>query len=431
MLATSFASILSAGSSSGPKRPTPPLPRAWRWALLLLCVGSLAAQQAPVRFHRFPELAAEADAARAANRLDRAARLYQQALVLRPEWAQGWWYLGTVEYDQNAYAQAAHAFQRLITLRPGAGTGHAMLGLCQFELGDDRGALQHIQEGLHLGIADDPQMKRVLLYHQGVLLRRLGRIEEAQDAFSTLCADHVENQDLDRELGLVELRLSGKTPAIPPQGEQVIARLGQAGCLAAQSNFTEARRAFADLASQSPRFPHIHDAYGRFLLQMHDPEAAVKEFKQEIQVAPREVFARLEIAAATYRVNSAAGLPYAEQAVQLDPRQPLGHYFLGLLLVDTGHFQRAIPELQRARQALPDDARIYFALGAAYAHLGKQREAAQAREVFLRLKRTAAATASGSNVYGQQPDATQRLANAMNARTPESAANPTDPTRHE
>ena len=404
-------------------RPAPRLSGLRRWAFLLLLTGALAAQTAP----KFAALAAAARAARDANRLDQAATLYQQALALRPGWAQGWWYLGTIRYDQNHNRQAARAFQRLLALRPNAGSAHALLGLCQFALGDDRNALQNIAQGLHLGIASDPQMRRVLLYHQGILLRRLGRLEDAHDVFSTLCADQVENRSLDRELGLVELRIPGKSPATPAGGDDVIVRLGQAGCLAAQSKFTEARGAFADLTRQYPQFPGIHDARGQFLLQVHDPEAAIGEFKQAIAASPREIFARLEIAAAFYRVNSAAGLPYAEQAVRIAPRQPLGHYFLGLLLADTGHFHRALPELEIARKVLPNDTKIWFALGTAYARLGQRQKALEAWATFQRLKRKAAASASQNRAYGEQSDSS-RLPGDASAPPAETS---TGPNHHE
>jgi tetratricopeptide (TPR) repeat protein len=100
----------------------------------------------------FARLSQQADQARDAEDLDRAVRLYRQALALQPQWAEGWWSLGTIYYDRNAYTKAVSAFQRLIALNPKNGTAHAMLGLCQFELGQDDLALRNIQAGRRLGI---------------------------------------------------------------------------------------------------------------------------------------------------------------------------------------------------------------------------------------------------------------------------------------
>ena len=109
------------------------------------------------------------------------------------------------------------------------------------------------------------------------------------------------------------------------------------------------------------------------------------QFKQEIQNNPEHVLARLKIASAEYKVDSQAGIPYAEEATKINPQLPLGHYILGLLLLDTGNYQRAIPELERASTAYPNEAKLYFALGSAYALAGRSQDAARARATFERL----------------------------------------------
>ncbi len=95
---------------------------------------------------KFDSLAKQAAEARDSDQLGQAVSLYKQALELRPKWAEGWWSLGTLEYDRNRYAPAVHAFQRLLALAPKNGNARAMLGLCEFELGRDEAALKHIQE---------------------------------------------------------------------------------------------------------------------------------------------------------------------------------------------------------------------------------------------------------------------------------------------
>ncbi|MHB1674184.1 MAG: tetratricopeptide repeat protein [Acidobacteriaceae bacterium] len=118
------------------------------YMLLIALPGNVAmAQRRIVSKQNFAALSAQADAARAADHLNQAAALYRKALVLRPAWSEGWWSLGTVQYDQGKYAGAARAFQKLIVLKPKSGNGTAlvMLGLCEFELGHDRNALRHLR----------------------------------------------------------------------------------------------------------------------------------------------------------------------------------------------------------------------------------------------------------------------------------------------
>jgi predicted Zn-dependent protease len=71
------------------------------------------------------------------------------------------------------------------------------------------------------------------------------------------------------------------------------------------------------------------------------------------------------------------------------------HYLHGLLLLDIGNFQAAIPELETARKGLSQTAAVYFALGNAYARAGRKAEAAQARATFKRLDRNSHPESTG------------------------------------
>lgn len=331
-------------------------------------------------------IAAQADQARAANDLDRALTLYRKALGMRPGWAEGWWSLGTIMYDRDNYAEAARAFERVVALQPQHGSARVMLGLCEFELGQDASALRDIEKGKQLGVLKDPQLRHVVLYHEGVLLHRKERFEGAQEAFQALCKEGVQNDELTRALGMVALRIRGpNSPASGTPGGEIVTRVGLAECLAAQKRFDEARGDFSDLAKKYTAYPNIHYAFGRFLLETRDTTTATQEFEQEIKNNPDHVMARLEIAAVKYRIDSAAGLPYAEEAVKLDPKLPIGHYLLGLLLLDTNNYQKALPELEIARGAFPREPTVYYALGTAYSRAGRKQEAARARATFVRL----------------------------------------------
>jgi tetratricopeptide (TPR) repeat protein len=342
----------------------------------------------PLASQDFSTLVAQASEASQQNRLADAAALYKKALALRPAWAEGWWSLGTLQYDQNRYAQAALAFRRVIALTSKPGTALVMLGLCEFEMGSDNLALRHIKQGESLGISTDPELRRVALYHQGVLLQRSGRFRAAQETLEQLCLAGTQTGELNQILGMAALRIrSREVPALESPDADVAGRVGQAGCLAAQKRLDEARQEYAEAAESFPHYPNIHYAYGRFLLDASDTAGAVEQFKLEIQNHPGDIFARLEIAAASYKTNSAAGLAYAQEAVKLNSRLPFAHYLLGLLWLDTDDFQKAIPELEIARKAFPKEAKLYFALSSAYSRAGRRQDAVRARAQFLRLNR--------------------------------------------
>ena len=84
--------------------------------LLTVAIGVEAAlgQPGPNTPSPFSSLAAEAEAAREGGDLEKAVPSYRKALTIRPDWREGWWALGTILYDQDAHADAARAFRRLL-----------------------------------------------------------------------------------------------------------------------------------------------------------------------------------------------------------------------------------------------------------------------------------------------------------------------------
>lgn len=351
---------------------------------------------------RFAGLSQQADQAREANDLERAIKLYREALALRPRWAEGWWSLGTIYYDRSAYADAARAFRRLIAVAPDHGTGHAMLGLCQFELGQDAVALQNLQAGRSLGLHKDPQLRAVVYYHEGLLFLRQHKFSSAQEVLTVLAREGAEDPNAAIALGMSVLLIPPKNE--PPEGSMgrdIVLRVGRAEALGANKNFDEAKQIYASVLETAADFPNLHYGYGRFLLDIEETDEAVTQFEQDIQSNPGHVQAYLEIAAVRYRVDSAAGVKYAEKAVALDPHLPFGHYLLGLLYLDTGEYAKSVRELEVARQSFSEKPEIYFALGNAYAKAGRKEEAAGARATFRQLK-AKTGPQGGPTTYGER-----------------------------
>jgi tetratricopeptide (TPR) repeat protein len=373
-------------------------------SIILLALGLVEGALGQTRkppAETFAALSTQAEQANQENRLDDAIALYRRALKLRPNWPVGWWSLGTIQYDHNDYKQAAAAFTRLAALQPESGSAQVMLGLCRFELGQDEEALKNIEKGKHLGTNPDPQFQNVMVYHEGILLVRKSHFEKAVEVLSSLNEKGVESEKAMLGLGMAVLRMLPKDlPAADTPGREVVLRAGKAESLAAQKKIDEAKQQYTTLVANFPNFPNIHYALGRFLLETHDVDAAIAAFQQEIANDPQNVPARLQIAAADYRLDSVAGLSYAREAVKLQPQLPFGHYLLGLLLLDTGDFQAAIPELEIARKGLTREAAVYFALGNAYARAGRKADAAQARESFKRLDK-ASQKDSSDGIYGR------------------------------
>ena len=335
----------------------------------------------------FSQLAESAKKASEENRLDEAVALFKRALALRPRWKDGWWSLATIEYDQDHYAKAAQDFEKLIALDPANGTAHAMLGLCQFELNKDDFALKNLLKAEQLGVIKDQQLRHVALYHMGVLELRVRKFGDAKETLDQVVKLGVRSKELINALGLAVLLITPKDA--PPEGTPgatVVERAGQAEAFLAAKNYDQARQVYVQMTAEYPDYPNLHFAFGRLLLETNETDAAVEQFQRELKRDPQNVSSLLEIAAVRYQVDSQDALPYAEKALKLAPQLPFTHYLVGLLRLDTGNPAGAIPELEIARKSFPNESRIFFSLGNAYARTGHKAEAAKVRAEFTRLR---------------------------------------------
>ena len=356
----------------------------------------LPAQPGSTGVSDFATSSIRAQAAREAGRLDEAASLYRKALALKPTWKEGWWALGTILYEQDAHRDAARAFRRLVSLDPKNGTAHLMLALCEYQLDEDASALANIHTAKTLGVQTDGGLPRVLTYHEGMLLLRGRRYERALETLQPLASAGVEDENLELAIGMGVLLM--RPDDAPPEGSParaVVTRAGRAERHHMAKEFAAARRDYEALVRDAPAFPNVHYAYGRFLLATEDLDSGIQQLLKEIDAQPEHVRARMQVAAARYRVDSAAGLPFARQVVTLAPDYPFGHYLLGLLYLETGDIAHAIPELETAARMLPDEAQFQYALGNAYARAGRGKEAAQARAAFTRLRKNESPDAGG------------------------------------
>lgn len=220
-----------------------------------------------------------------------------------------------------------------------------------------------------------------------------------------LVKDGVRSQDVLTALGMAALLVQPQNaPLTGTSGRDVIDRVGHAQLAAILKDFEAAKQIFTLLATEYPSFPNLHYAFGRLYLEAHETDGAVAEFQKELQNDPKHLGALLDIAAVRYRVDSADGISYAERAVRISPQLPFAHYLLGLLYLDSGKAAVALPELQIAQKAFGTEAQVYFALGNAYAKLGRKDEAARMRAEFIRLNAAERAQkeSAGSGLYGDQ-----------------------------
>jgi len=340
----------------------------------------------------FEQVASQAAAAREGDRVEEAIGLYRRGVALRADWTEGWWYLATLYYDADNYAEAARAFAVAARQQPKSGAPFAMLGLCEFQLGQYDAAFNHIQQGHAIGLGDNVELTHVMRYHEGLLSILKGEFERAQQTLGTLSYEGLKTEELIIALGLAALRrgMLPKEVTTTYPDRDLIRRVGLAEHFAAQKNIPDAQREYELVARDYAKTPDVQYAYGRFLLVNRDDDGALAAFQREIENYPKHALARIQIAYIKLKNREPqAGLPFAEEAAKLNPRLPLSHFLLGRLLLETGQTPRAIEELETAERMVPDYPQTYFQLSRAYAKANRKADAEHARETFLQLNKKA------------------------------------------
>ncbi|HEY3743175.1 MAG TPA: tetratricopeptide repeat protein [Bryobacteraceae bacterium] len=362
-------------------------PRAYKYAVPVIAALLMARPStAATTPQSFDKIAALAQSARDQNKLDEALGYYRQALMLKPTWKEGLWYASTILYDQERYPDAATGFKRFLAIDPKSAGALALLGLSEFELKDYRASATHLEQARGLGVGNTT-LAAATLYHYALLLTRFGQFEAGGQMLLTFAQGGHETPAVMDAAGLAGLRRAWLPSEVPSQDAAMIRLAGRAMCAAVEHRDPEAREEFGRLVKTYPKQPDVHYLRGSWLLTV-DPEAALAEFKSELELNPQHVAALVAVAMGYLSLGDATkALPFAERAVKAGPQEVAAHAALGRVLTETGALDRAIQELQAAVKLAPDSPPVRITLASAYAKAGRSKEAAQERAEFLRLRK--------------------------------------------
>ena len=361
-------------------------------------IGSMTGQATKAETESFEEVATGAQAAMAADHIPEAIRLYGQATALHPDWAAGWWYLGTLFFATGRFLEARDAFVHFVSVeRTQPGPGFAMLGLSEFHLKAYPKALAYLERSNRLGLGTNLDFTRTALYHDGILNSLLGRPEIALQRLTLLAnqiaAAHPDapkdavlaDGELLDAFGIAALRIAKLPSSLSPEKALLVREIGNAQALIALQDRVAAGEQFKRVVALHPSDPSVHYAYGVFLLK-DNPALAIDEFRREIQLSPSDYVAQIQLALEFQRTGEyEQALKYAKQAVVFAPKNFVAHVAYGRVLLALGKTQMALQELQTAVKLAPRSPDAHFALSRALAQAGKNAEAERERAEFERL----------------------------------------------
>jgi tetratricopeptide (TPR) repeat protein len=364
-------------------------------AALLGLTSTLLAQQpaapkpAATTAQSIDRIEKQAQAARAANNVDEAIALYKKGIALKPNWDEGWWSIGTLNYEQDRFPEARDAFRRLAAIKPDVAVPWAMLGLCQFETHQYDQALENLRHGVALGLGQGQSIADVANFHLALLLTRFEEYEASMKVLALFAQRNLSHPSYIEAMGIAALRKPLLPAEVPPTDHLLIMDVGRVMFDAAALRTTEAGAEFKALVAKYPETPNIHYLYGSFLM-FSDADGALVEMKKELEISPAHVPAMVTIASEyIQRKQYKEGLPYATKAVELEPQSFPAHAVLGRIFAEGDiDLPRGLTELEEARKLAPTSPQVRIALATAYTKAGRKEDAARERQEFSKLRQS-------------------------------------------
>jgi tetratricopeptide (TPR) repeat protein len=269
-----------------------------------------------------------------------AIRDYERVLVLRPEWKEGWWNLGALQYSDNRFAEATSALQHVVEFAPDLGAAWSLLGLSEFETKDFADGLIHLEKARSLGVKDDEEIERVSNYHLGLLLVRTGKFERASDLLLKSFGGGDVSTQVKFALGLATLRIALLPEELDPSQEALVLAAG-----GITSAGTEALGRFPTLLQTYPNVPYLHYAYGLLLAKAGRDKEAIALLREEKQVSPESPLPWIEISRLQLHLGAVnEAVTSARRAVTIGPTSRIAHESLAVALKSAGDTERATAE---------------------------------------------------------------------------------------
>lgn len=364
----------------------------WRksHAAFLICVVGLSRILFGQSASSFDDLVQQAAAARQEHDFSRALALYSRAVEVNPKWAEGWWDLGSLQYEAKQFSSARDSLSHYIALADKPAAAFGLRGQSEFELGEYAKALSDIRKSLVLADAAQEFNQGRLHIYECVLLTRLGEFDEALQHYGYFVRKGISTPELAVAMGLAGLRIPMLPKDVSENQREVLGGSGLAAYQFLAGNVDGAAESFRTLFQRFPSQPNLHLLYGT-LLFASDHEAALAEFKRELDMSSSNARAQVLTAWALLMQNKAAeALPYANKAVELSPETAAVQLALGRSLVDLDRSEEGIEHLEHALRLALENLEVHIALAGAYSTAGRKQDAQRERAVSLKLAQNGA-----------------------------------------
>jgi tetratricopeptide (TPR) repeat protein len=306
-------------------------------------------------------------------------------------------------YASARYSDALAALKKSTAIDANNGNVWALLGLSEFETGDYKNSLIHLERGRDLGLSGNASAVQIARYHLAILLNRSGDFDRATELLTPEIGAGPPEDQVKFAFGMALLRIPLLPGEVDSADAPVVRLAGETAALLSASKYDQAFANFQQLLKMNPRTPYLHYAYGSALASASRYDEAERQLLEETKVTPGSAlpFLRRSTIALQLRHPEDA-MQFAQRAAQLAPESAEAHYLLGRSFLELGKTADAVKELEAARNLVPNSPEVHFSLARAYAKAGQPDAAERERAAFERLNALVQSQRSrtGSQAYG-------------------------------
>jgi len=379
-------------------------------ALLLFAPARIAARAQSKSSEvdpRVQQLYAEAKDAEAQGDQNTAIAKYQSILQIAPSLGPAYNNLGALYLRQREYAKAVDILQKGLKVDPQMPSASALLGISLYEMGDYARARARLEAALRA----NPKDSNVEMTLANDLVK-LNEPEAAAIHLREITEREPKNQLAYYQLGKVYMQLSqealSKLQEIDPNSYLVHEVSGE--IMESMNNFDGAIVEYKKAVELAPQQPGTHYRLANVYYLLLDYDSATREFQAELANDPRNCSAQWKLGSIVLLQHGdpQAALDDIDKAVAMCPNLTEARLDRAKALLRMERTQDALPDLEAAEHASPDDPTVHFLLAQAYRNLGRAQQAQAEMQLFSKLEESArAAKAAHAEQIFQNKDKQQ------------------------
>lgn len=360
-----------------------------------LCVGAVGpeARQQPDPA-KLQQYARTAERAMAEGRYDDAQKAYETLRDLSPATAEVHAQLGVIYFQQGKFAQAVPALREAIRLKPSLPRVDALLAMSLSELGEYEEALPAVTKAFSQSA--DSVLQRMAGLHLQRIHTGLGRDQDAVEVSLRLSRLYPDDPEVLYHSGRVFAHFAYlqtmRLAAVAPDSVWLHLAAGEAN--QSQGLYDAAIREYRQVLGVAPRRPGIRFRLGRALLERSVKESssgdaleARRAFEDELALDPTNATAAYELGEMRRKVGELEpARALFEQALAAYPDFDYARVGLARTLIALGRPAEALEHLQSALRSNSANEVAYYQLAQAYRALGNAIEQEKALAEFNRLR---------------------------------------------